>query len=124
MGLGRAALARRDYAGAVEQFEAALALDRRASIVHYPLALAYRGLGKVDEAEAHLRQRGEIEIGPPDPLMRDLAESLHSASMFEARGDRALAAGDFKARSPRSKEASSWRPITCRSGTRWPQPYP
>jgi tetratricopeptide (TPR) repeat protein len=50
----------------------------------------------VDEAEAHLRQRGEIEIGPPDPLMRDLAESLHSASMFEARGDRALAAGDFK----------------------------
>ena len=38
---------------------------------------------------------GEIEIGPPDPLMRDLAESLHSASMFEARGDRALAAGDF-----------------------------
>jgi tetratricopeptide (TPR) repeat protein len=96
VGLGRAALARRDYAGAVEQFEAALSLDRRASIVHYPLALAYRGLGKVDEAEVHLRQRGEIEIGPPDPLMRDLAESLHSASMFEARGDRALAAGDFK----------------------------
>jgi tetratricopeptide (TPR) repeat protein len=97
VGLGRAALARRDFAGAVEQFESALALDRRASIVHYPLALAYRGLGKVDEAEVHLRQRGEVEIGPPDPLMRDLAESLHSASMFEARGDRALAAGDFKA---------------------------
>jgi tetratricopeptide (TPR) repeat protein len=104
VGLGRAALARRDFAGAVEQFESALALDRRASIVHYPLALAYRGLGKVDEAEVHLRQRGEVEIGPPDPLMRDLAESLHSASMFEARGDRALAAGDFK--------AASWRPIT------------
>jgi tetratricopeptide (TPR) repeat protein len=97
VGLGRAALARRDYAGAVEQFEAALTLDRRASIVHYPLALAYRGLGKVDEAEAHLRQRGEVDVGPPDPLMRDLTESLHSATMFEARGDRALAAGDFKA---------------------------
>ncbi len=97
VGLGRAALASRDYAGAVEHFEAALALDRRASIVHYPLALAYRGLGKVDEAEAHLRQRGEVEIGPPDPLMRDLTESLHSAALFEARGDRAIAAGDFKA---------------------------
>jgi tetratricopeptide (TPR) repeat protein len=97
VGLGRAALARRDYAGAVEQFEAALALDRRASVVHYPLALAYRGLGKVDEAEAHLRQRGEVEFGPPDPLMRDLTESLNSAAMFEARGDRAIAAGDFKA---------------------------
>ena len=97
VGLGRAALARRDYASAVEHLESALALDRRASIVHYPLALAYRGLGKMDEAEAHLRQRGEIEIGPPDPLMRDLTGSLHSAAMFEARGDRALAARDFKA---------------------------
>jgi tetratricopeptide (TPR) repeat protein len=97
VGLGRVDLARRDYAGAVEQFESALALDRRASIVHYPLALAYRALGKVDEAEAHLRQRGEIEIGPPDPLMRDLNESLNSAAIFEARGDRAIAAGDFKA---------------------------
>ena len=96
-GLGRVALARRDYARAVERLEAALALGERASIIHYPLAMAYRGLGEVGKAEAHLRLRGDAEIGPPDPRMQELRAVLQSAVAYEDRGVRALSSGDYAA---------------------------
>src|SRR5262249_1678158 len=94
-GLGRALLARREYARAVEVLERALSIDRRASMIHYPLALAYRGLGDVPRAEAHLKERGETEIAPPDPLMQALPGLLRSAVAFESQGIRALNAGDW-----------------------------
>jgi tetratricopeptide (TPR) repeat protein len=95
-GLGRAALARQDYAAAASHFEGVLALEPRAVNVHYPLALAYRGLGDNAKAEAHLRQRGDFEILPADPLMEELREVLRSAISYEVRGTRALNAGDWK----------------------------
>ena len=95
VGLGRVALAARDYAGAIEHLEAALALDRGATSVHYSLATAYRGAGQIERAEAHLRQRGPGQIGPPDPLMQEVAELLRSPVRFETQGDRALARGEF-----------------------------
>jgi uncharacterized protein HemY len=64
-GLGRVALEERDFAGAVKQLEAALALVPSASRVQYPLAMAYRGLGNTQQAEAHLRLRGERTCRPP-----------------------------------------------------------
>jgi tetratricopeptide (TPR) repeat protein len=94
-GLGRAALARGQHDDAVRHFEAALAIDSRATIVHYPLALAYRALGRVADAESHLRERGEAQPGSPDPLIQELATLLNSAVVYENRGDRALARGDF-----------------------------
>jgi tetratricopeptide (TPR) repeat protein len=96
-GLGRAALAKRDYPGAVDRFEQALSADPRASIVHYPLALAYRGLGDTAKAEMHLQQRGTVEIGPPDPLIVELRGLIHSAVAEEDLGVRALDGGDFAA---------------------------
>ena len=93
-GLGRVAVARHEYAAAVQYLEKALTLDRGASVVHYPLALAYRGLGEVQKAEAHLRQPHAGEIGPPDPLMDDLGGLLESAAAYEFRGIRALDRGD------------------------------
>ena len=95
IGLGRVALAARDYAGAIEHLEAALALDRGATSVHYSLATAYRGAGQIERADAHLRQRGPGQIGPPDPLMQEVSELLRSPVTFETRGDRALARGEF-----------------------------
>jgi tetratricopeptide (TPR) repeat protein len=95
VGRGRAALVRRDYTGAVQYFESALALNPRATIVHYPLAMAYRGLGKSAEADMHLRLRGDVEIPPPDPLMLEVADLLQSAVVYENRGDRALARQEF-----------------------------
>jgi tetratricopeptide (TPR) repeat protein len=96
-GLGRTALAKRDYARAADRFEQVLRADSRATIAHYPLALAYRGLGETARAEAHLRQQGTVEVGPPDPLMAELRGLLHGAVAEENRGIRALDAGDFSA---------------------------
>jgi len=94
-GLGRAALARRDFARAVDYLERALAADPRAPVAHYPLALAYRGLGDAAKAEAHLRQRGGVEVGPPDPLMVELRGLLQGPVAEETRGVRALNAGAY-----------------------------
>jgi tetratricopeptide (TPR) repeat protein len=94
-GLGRTALARRDFSRAADYLEQALAADARATVVHYPLALAYRGLGDAAKAEAHLRQRGSVEVGPPDPLMVELRGLLQGPVAEETRGVRALDAGDF-----------------------------
>jgi tetratricopeptide (TPR) repeat protein len=88
--LGRAALARRNYARAVEHLEKALGLGQGAVIVHYPLAMAYRELGEMEKAEAHLRQWRDVEIDPPDALMEELAGLLDSAAAYEFRGIRAL----------------------------------
>lgn len=96
-GLGRAALATRDYAGAVEQLEAALQVEPKASSVHYPLALAYRGLGETAKAERHSRQSGGADIAPADPLMDEVRGLLRTAVSYELVGTRALNAGDWHA---------------------------
>jgi tetratricopeptide (TPR) repeat protein len=97
LGLGRVALEKRDYTRAIDHLERTLEIDRRATVVHYPLAMAYRAMGKAEQAEAHLRQRGDFEIGPRDPLMQEVADVLQSSVVYENRGDRAVAAGEFAA---------------------------
>ena len=89
-GSGRASLATRDYARAVERLEQALEEDPQAVSVHYPLAMAYRGLGDHASAQAHLERRGEVELAMADPLMRELDGLLRSASAYETSGIRAL----------------------------------
>ena len=96
-GLGRAALARSDYRGAVQRLEQALSLAPQAALIQYPLALAYRGAGDLDKAEAHMRQRGPGELRPPDPLMLELDRLLESAVAYEVRGAKALDDRDWKA---------------------------
>jgi len=89
-GLGRHALARRDYRRAVTYLAEVLAKDPDAAGAHYPLAMAYQGLGQADKAEAQLRLRQDKEILPADPLMVELEELLESPQAYESRGIRAL----------------------------------
>jgi tetratricopeptide (TPR) repeat protein len=89
-GLGRLALESRDYAEAVKDLEAALALYPSATRVQYPLAMAYRGLGDAAQAEAHLRLRGEVDLPPADALIGDLGGLLKNAAAFETRGTEAI----------------------------------
>ena len=97
IGLGRTALMRRDYRLAVERLEEGLAVDPEAADVHYPLAMAYRGLGEMEKAEAHLRQRRSGTVRRPDPLMRALRDSLRSPAAYERDGIQALGRGDWQA---------------------------
>ena len=91
VGLGRAALAQNDYEGAVRHLEEGLRFSNQTAVgVHYPLALAYRGLGQQDKAEEHLRQRVDSRVLPSDPLMEELGDLLESPGAYESRGNRAL----------------------------------
>ena len=95
-GLGQAALARRDFARAASVLEEALSVDSSAASIHSPLAMAYRGLGRTDQAEAHLKQWRNTDILVPDPLRMELDLLLESGLSYELRGVRALDGRDFK----------------------------
>jgi tetratricopeptide (TPR) repeat protein len=96
-GRGRSALARREFARAVKDLEQAAKLDPRASAIHYPLAMAYRGLGDLSQAEAHLARQGDLDTRPRDPLMEELDRLLQSPEAFNVRGGRELEAGNWPA---------------------------
>jgi len=89
-GLGRVALEEQDYAAAVKELEAAVAIAPSASRVQYPLAMAYRGLGNAPQAEAHLRLRGEADLPPADGLMGEIGVLLKNAAAYETRGSQAI----------------------------------
>ena len=97
IGSGRAALMRREYNQAVARLEDALAVDPEAADIHYPLAMAYRGLGEREKAEAHLQRRDEGTVRRPDPLMQAMRDSLRSPSAYEREGIQALGSGDWEA---------------------------
>jgi tetratricopeptide (TPR) repeat protein len=94
---GRLALARRDFATAVRHFETVLRHDARAGAVHYPLALAYRGLGRQADADAELRlrDRRNADVAPADPLMDRVAALLAGRQAFLVRGTEALNRGEW-----------------------------
>ncbi len=94
-GLGRAALAKQEFGRAVENLEAVLTKDPEAAGAHYPLAMAYRGLGETRKAEAHLALRKDSQILPADPLIVELDELLESPQTYEARGIQALDRNDW-----------------------------
>jgi tetratricopeptide (TPR) repeat protein len=89
-GMGRVAFAKQEYMRAADYMEQALAVDPKAVVIHYPLAMAYRAMGDAQKAEAHLRLRGPGEVRPPDPLMNELESLLESAVAYEVRGAAAL----------------------------------
>jgi tetratricopeptide (TPR) repeat protein len=95
-GMGRVALSRKDYSTAVKLLEECLALDPRATATHYPLGMAYRGLGNARQAQLHLEQPGDVKIQPVDPLMTALDEILESPRAYDIRGGRSLEIGDWK----------------------------
>jgi tetratricopeptide (TPR) repeat protein len=96
-GAGRVALAKKDYSVAVKELEEALKLEPQATAIHYQLAMAYRGRGDLESAQAHLGLRGDIETRPADPLMREIDDLLQSGEAYNVRGGRELDAGHWAA---------------------------
>ena len=89
-GLAQTALLRDDYRRAADLLEEILARDPDIGAVHYPLGMAYRGLGDDAQAEEHLRRRENAEIRPADPLMAALDSLLDTAGTYESSGLAAL----------------------------------
>ncbi len=85
--LGRAALARHDYATAVEHLEGALRMNPAATNVRYPLAMAFQGLGDLEKAQSYLDQSqgragGQVGDTLPDPLMSEVSRVLRSPQAY------------------------------------------
>lgn len=94
-GLGQAALSKRSYADAVTYLEKALALAPESNRLHYALAMAYRGLGKMDQAQAHLLLSGTVGVRVSDPLVDDLQNLVKGARLHLILGRTALEARRF-----------------------------
>lgn len=93
--LGKAALAEGRYAEAVEWLTLAGNEQPAASRVHYPLAMAYRGMGNIDAARHHLERRGETEPTIPDPMVEELSELLTGVRTRQHRAMKAVRRQQF-----------------------------
>lgn len=114
-GLGQVALARRDYGRAVTYLEAALRAVPAANRLHYNLAMAYRGLGDMDKAKAHLERRGTVGLRPPDPLVDELQELTLGERVHLVRGRMAFAAERYGEAAALFQEAVDADPTSVRS---------
>jgi len=85
-GLGTTALTSQQHAEAATLFERVLAAAPGADCVHYSLAMAYRGLGRLDEAEQQLELRGSVGVRPADPLVDELQQLAQGERLFLLRG--------------------------------------
>lgn len=108
-GLGDVKLRDRDFAGAAEALERAVGLDRTDRMGHYLLGLAYRGLGRRDEAKR------ELALGlsaarrfMPDPWTLPLAGHARGLADQMALARRHMAAGQYKRAAQILERAMKW----------------
>ena len=95
-GLGKAALSQRQYQMAVDWLERSLDLQPEASRLHYPLAMAYRGLGDRERAKQNLALQGVQEPEVSDPLLDAVTALAHSARGYVQMGWRAMSEEQFR----------------------------
>ena len=95
-GLGEIALRDGRFSEAVQYLEAALDRAPDAASVHYSLGMAYRGLGRLDQARSHLARRATSRLRPADPIVDALATLLRGERAQMILGRRAYEAGQFE----------------------------
>ena len=93
--LGKALSGQGRRAEAVKWLTRAYAARPEASAIHYPLAMAYRGMGNIEAARRHLRQRGEVEPAIPDPLVEELDALLSGKRTRQYHAMKAVWRGEF-----------------------------
>ena len=96
-GLGEIALREHRFNDAVRHFGAALERVPQAASLRYSLAMAYRGLGRLDEAQEELERRGTGVISLGDQAADALESLVRGERLLVIRGHRAIEAGDLRA---------------------------
>ncbi len=112
-GLGRILAAQGDQAGAIAQFQEACRLFPEFGAAHYALALAYRGVGRMEEAqrEMALQQRYlNAWPGVDDPVAAQIAPLRDDARAHMERGIAAWKAGNPDAAINEHEEAVRLQP--------------
>ena len=93
--LGKLAAARAEHRAAIEHFRQVLELQPQATRVHYPLALAYRAVGDLEDAERHIGARGDGTVLFPDPWLDELQRVARGAGSLINAAGRAFTEGRF-----------------------------
>ncbi|HEY7186999.1 MAG TPA: tetratricopeptide repeat protein [Vicinamibacterales bacterium] len=96
-GLGEIALRERRYKDAIQHFESVLERIPDATSLEYSLGMAYRGLGRMEDARAHLQRRGTNAVRVVDPIVDELQTLVRGERAFVMQGRRAYEAGQFQA---------------------------
>jgi tetratricopeptide (TPR) repeat protein len=94
-GLGDVAMRERKFAEAVEHYRAVLDRVPQATAIHYSLAMAYRGMGRIDQAREHLERRGPEGVHADDPLVTTVLSLGRGEGGWVMQGRRAYVAGQF-----------------------------
>jgi Flp pilus assembly protein TadD len=89
-GLGRVALLQEDARAAVGHFVSALAIQPGAAEIRSPLAIAYRKLGRLDDARAALAAYDQGRVTFPDPILDQVARLNVGSRQFLQYGTSAL----------------------------------
>ena len=96
-GLGDVALRERKFAEAIEHYRAVLDRVPQAAAIHYSMAMAYRGMNRLDEARAHLDKRGPGGVYAADPILTAMQSLVRGERAWVMQGRRAYEAGQFQA---------------------------
>jgi tetratricopeptide (TPR) repeat protein len=94
--LGELDLAQGRTEDAAMHLARALEREPRANRLHYPLALAYRKLGRLAEAQAEAERVGSAGIRPRDPVLDEVLAQRRGARVHLLDAERAFAAGDYQ----------------------------
>jgi tetratricopeptide (TPR) repeat protein len=111
-GLGQIALSSRNYSEAVDYLERALAEAPEATRIHYALAMAYRGLGNLQKAQAHLQRQGPVGIRVADPLVDGLQDLIRGERLHLVRGRMAFDASRFSEAADEFRKAVAANPAS------------
>lgn len=93
---GRLALALRDFPKAKIMLERALSLKPEASRIRYPLAMAYRQMGDVDQARYHLAHYGEGKLELRDAVVQRLDALVRGSRTHLHRAMDAVQVRDYE----------------------------
>ncbi|MCB1876638.1 MAG: tetratricopeptide repeat protein [Chromatiales bacterium] len=94
--IGRAELAQGNHRAAADALQTALAENPAASELHYPLAMALRGLGDVAGAREHLAARGEGQLPLDDPWIAAMTQRMTGARTHYFRALQYVNEEDFQ----------------------------
>ena len=80
---------------AAKFLQQALKLQPLANRLHYPMAMALRGAGAVEDATDHLRQQGPRDVEFADPLFQRMRALSSSFSYYMSMGLQAARSGEY-----------------------------
>ena len=93
--LGEIALDEKRFDLAIKYLVSALKKKPEANKLHYPLGMAYRGKGDMEQARFHISKYGMVGVQPPDPVKIHLAKLVTGYWTHILAGKLAFSAGRY-----------------------------